>query len=121
MPHQQNTVAQQASAKVVVVRDLFNCHPFIVLLDWETNNLWVDRLFKEKLHGKKCSQMLGQFVIRMQYKVVSLNRSSSLSGHLPEQIHLDRIYNFKLGDCYVKAKPCETFKIESCKRNLSSM
>ena len=57
--------------------------------------------------------MFGQFVIRMQYKVVSLNRGSSLSERLPEQIHLDRIYNFKFGDCYVKAKTCETFKMES--------
>jgi hypothetical protein len=38
---------------------------------------------------------------------------SSLSVCLPEQIHLDRIYDFKFGDCYVKAKTCETFKIES--------
>ena len=49
----------------------------------------------------------------MQYEVVSLNRGSSLSEHSPEQIHLDGVYNFKFGDCYVKAKTCETFKIES--------
>ena len=49
----------------------------------------------------------------MQYIVVSLNRGSSLSEHLPEQINLDRIYNFKFGDHYVKAKTWETFKTES--------
>ena len=57
--------------------------------------------------------MFDQFDIRMQYKVVSLNRGSILSECSPEQIDLDRIYNFKFADCYVKAKTCETFKTES--------
>ncbi len=56
----------------------------------------------------------------MQYIVVSLNRGSSLSEHLPEQINLDRIYNFKFGDCYIHAKSCEKFQMESCEGSLSA-
>ena len=56
----------------------------------------------------------------MQYKVVSLNRGSSLSECSPEQIHLDRIYNFKFVNCYVKAEACERFKTESCEGSLSA-
>jgi hypothetical protein len=37
----------------------------------------------------------------MKFEVVSLNRGSSQAEDSPEQVHLDRIFNFKFIECNV--------------------
>ncbi len=46
----------------------------------------------------------------MKFEVVSLNRRSSQAEDSPEQVHLDRIFNFKFIECNIRANQSGAYR-----------
>ena len=57
-------------------------------------------------------------VSRSNWEVVSLNRGSSQSQDSPEQIHLDKIFQFKFTECNVQATKSGTYREDRNEKHL---
>ena len=54
----------------------------------------------------------------MKFEVVSLNRGSSQAEDSPEQVHLDRIFNFKFIECNVRANQSGAYREDRNEKHL---
>ena len=54
----------------------------------------------------------------MKFEVVKLNRGSSQAEDSPEQVHLDRIFNFKFIECNVRANQSGAYREDRNEKHL---